>query len=145
MNQFNFHNQNTTPINPPPRQVRLLPVLELAKSIYKNWMEIHRNIERTARFGLGLKIDNLFLELLGFLRKAVYTPMDKKIILLNAAMEKIDEIRFFLQILWENKLCANKHYISLETNIQNLGRMLGGWKKGLVNKTSASNAEERKQ
>jgi len=107
-------------------------------------MEIHRNIERTARFGLGLKIDNLFLELLGFLRKAVYSPIDKKIILLNATIEKIDEVRFFLQILWENKLCSNKHYILLETDMQNLGRMIGGWKKGLVSKTSATKAEERK-
>lgn len=108
-------------------------------------MEIHRNIERTARFGLGLKIDNLFLDLLELLRGAVYTPIDKKIILLNAAIEKIDMIRFFMQILWENKLCPTKQYISIEAEIQNIGRMIGGWKKGLLSKTSALKAEERKQ
>ncbi len=107
-------------------------------------MEMHRNIERIARFGLGLKIDNLFLDLLELLRKSIYTPIDKKIILLGAASEKIDAIRFFMQILWENKLCPNKQYISIETEIQNLGRMVGGWKKGLISKTSVLKTEERK-
>lgn len=105
---------------------------------------MHRNIERTTRFGLGLKIDNLFLDLLDFLRRAIYMPVDKKIILLNEVILKIDAIRFFLQILWENHLCPDKQYISIESDIQNLGRMIGGWKKGLINKTSAK-AEERKQ
>lgn len=143
MLQNSFHRDNGEFLKPPV-QLKILPVLEKAKIIYTNWLQIHRNIERTARFGLGLKIDNLFLELLGFLRKAVYTPADKKIILLDAAIEKTDEIRFFLQILWENKFCPNKQYILLETEIQNLGRMLGGWKRGLISKTSAIKAEERK-
>ena len=121
-----------------------MPAIELAKTIYKNWIQIHRNIERTARFGLGLKIDSLFLELLGVLRKTVYTSVDKKILLLSVAIEKIDEIRFFLQILWENKFCPNKQYILIETEIQNLGRMIGGWKKGLISKTSEAKSEERK-
>jgi len=143
MAQNSFHRDNNEFLKPSDR-LRILPVLEKAKVVYTNWIQIHRNIERTARFGLGLKIDGLFLELLGFLRKAVYTPVDKKIILLDAAIERIDEIRFFMQILWENKFCANKQYISLETEIQNLGRMVGGWKKGLISKTSAMKAEERK-
>ncbi len=122
-----------------------MPVLELSKSIYKRWIEIHRNTERTARFGLGLKIDNLLLDLLELLQKTIYTPVDKKVFLLNVTSEKIDMVRFFMQILWENKFCPNKQYVSIETDIQNLGRMIGGWKKGLLSKTSAIKAEERKQ
>lgn len=61
------------------------------------------------------------------------------------ASEKIDMIKFFMQILWENKFCPSKQYISIEADVQSLGRMIGGWKKGLLNKTSAVKAEERKQ
>jgi len=100
---------------------------------------------KTSRYSLGTKIDILFLDLLELLRKAVYTPIDKKIILLEAASDKIDSARFFLQLLWESKLLPSKQYITLETEIQNLGRIIGGWKKGIINKTSALKAEERKQ
>lgn len=113
--------------------------------MYKNWIEIRRNIERTARFGIGTKIDNLFMDVLELLRKSVYTPVDKKIILLEEVADKIDSSRFFLQTLWEAKLITNEKYVCLETEIENLGRMIGGWKKGLISKTSATKAEERKQ
>jgi len=107
-------------------------------------MEIHRDIERTARFGLGAKIDILFLDLLELLRKAVWAQVGKKIIILQEALEKIDALRFFLQLLWEARLMSNNSYTFLATDIEDLGRIIGGWKKGLVNKTSALKAEERK-
>jgi len=113
--------------------------------MYKNWLEIHRNVERTARFGIGIKIDNLFLEILELIRKAVYTPVNKKLILLEAVSDKIDSLRFFFQLLWETHLVSNKQYISLGAEIENIGRIVGGWKKGLISKTSAFKAEEKKQ
>ena len=140
MYQFNFHSENNGLLTP----LRLLPVLEKSKALYKKWMEMHRNIERTARFGLGARINIIFLDLLELLRKAVYTPIDKKIILLEKASDKIDMSRFFVQILWEARFISNNQYISLGTDIEDLGKIVGGWKKGLISKTSALKAEERK-
>ena len=142
MNQ-SFHNQSVPFNPPPPSQPRPLPVLEKAKSLYKNWMEIHRNIERTVRFGLGAKIDSLLLNLLETLRKAAYSPVDKKLLILNEASDKIDSIRFFVQILWEMKFIPNNKYIELETDMQNIGRIVGGWKKGLQSKTPPAGGERR--
>ncbi|OGZ80416.1 MAG: hypothetical protein A2312_02675 [Candidatus Staskawiczbacteria bacterium RIFOXYB2_FULL_32_9] len=142
MAEFFNHNQNNFHLIPPPR---LLPVLDKAKTSYKNWLSVHRNIERTARFGLGLKVDNLFLDLLELLRKAVFTPIDKKVLVLQLVSDKIDVLRFFIQILWESKLISNNQYILLETDINEIGRSVGGWKKGLISKTSAFKTEERKQ
>jgi hypothetical protein len=112
--------------------------------MYKTWIEIHRNIERTARFGIGNKIDGLFLDLLELLRKSVYSPINKKVPLLETAIENIDSLRFFLQLLWESKLASNKNYITLATEMENLGKIVGGWRKGLLNKTSALTTEERR-
>lgn len=108
-------------------------------------MEIHRNVERNARFGIGTKIDVLFLDLLELLRKAVYTPINKKLIILEAVSDKIDSLRFFLQLLWETKLVPTKQYISLGAEIESIGKIIGGWKRGIISKTSALKAEERKQ
>lgn len=105
---------------------------------------MHRNIERTVRFGLGTKIDVLFLDLLELLRKATYTPINRKLTLLEDASNKIDSLRFFFQLLWEAHLVSNKQYISFGAEIENVGKIIGGWKKGLISKTSAIKAEERK-
>ena len=146
MIQNNFHNQNIQnnfSSNPPPPQT--LPILEKTKLVYKQWIEVHRNVERTARFGIGTKTDVLFLDLLELLRKATYTPINKKLPLLEGASDKLDSLRFFFQLLWETKLVSNKQYISLGTEIESVGKIIGGWRRGLISKTSVLKAEERKQ
>ncbi len=119
-----------------------MPVLEKAKAVYKIWTGLHRNIERTARFGIGNKVDQLFLELLELLRKAGYTPINKKIILLESVSEHIDSLRFFIQLLWELRLISNPQYISLAADMEDLGKMVGGWKKGLLQKQIKPDAQQ---
>lgn len=144
MTTDSFH-KNTSSNTPPPNPVKLLPVLEKSKTMYKTWMEIHRNVERRARFGLGTKIDILFLDILELLRKAAYASIDKKLPVLDQTLQHLDTLRFFFQLLWETRLVSNEKYISLAPQIEELGRMVGGWRKGLLNKTSALKTEERKQ
>ncbi len=138
MTQLNFTHKED--ITPPPR---LLPVVEKTKDTYKNWITIHRNIPRTERFGIGLKIDSLFLELLEILRTATYAQIMEKIKILENGLLKIDSLRFFVQILWETRLISNSQFITLGGDIENIGKMVGGWKKGIIIKTSANKAEER--
>jgi hypothetical protein len=44
-------------------------------------------------------------------------------------------LRFFLQLAWECKVIEQKHYILLATQVENVGKMTGGWRKGLLVKT----------
>ncbi|MBU1164619.1 four helix bundle protein [Patescibacteria group bacterium] len=128
MNKFNFsHTYNSTP-------PAILPVLEKTKSAYKQWVILHRNLPQTERLGLGSKIDLLMLDLLELLRKTTYTPLNKKIALLESAMDKIDSLRFFVQLLWELQLMSNNQYSNLGSEIENIGKMIGGWKKSIIKK-----------
>jgi len=108
-------------------------------------------MERSSRFGIGTKTDSIFLEVLELERRAMYAPVVKKITILQEIIEEIDSLRFFLQILWELRLIPSDHYASLGSEIETIGRNIGGWKKGLVEKTSAwqkenlAKAEERKE
>ena len=63
--------------------------------------------------------------------------------MLNKAITKFDIVKFFTQIAWENKLIPTDKYSQLVKNFEEIGRQLGGWKKGLQKKTSAKAAEER--
>jgi hypothetical protein len=40
-----------------------------------------------------------------------------------------------LRISWEIKAIDNKKYLVISEHVQELGRMVGGWKKGLLTKT----------
>ena len=66
-----------------------------------------------------------------------YSPFEQKIIILTKTISRLDILKLFLQIAWENKLIPTKKYTELSIKIQEAGRMLGGWKKGLLSKTPA--------
>ena len=127
----------------PPRNS--VPVVERAKTLYKMWVPIHRDMARTERFGIGARIDFLCLELLEITRKATYAQAPDKIRLLAEALVKTDALRFFLQLAWETALIPNKHYIQIAQAVEEVGRMLGGWRKGLLSKTPPVSGRERKE
>lgn len=111
-----------------------MPVIERAKTAYKTWLIVHRKMARSERFGIGDRIDVLWLNLLESLRKAAYATQAEKIASLDEAIRRVDSVRFFVQIAWESRLMAQSHFISLGKDIEEIGRMVGGWKKGILAK-----------
>jgi len=89
---------------------------------------------RSERFGIGDRIDTLWLDLLDSLRKAAYASVSQKLLSLEEAIRAVDAVRFFVQIAWESGLIAQSHFTSLGKDIEEIGRMVGGWKRGIVAK-----------
>lgn len=79
----------------------------------------------------------MFLEMIELSFISSYLPVDQKIIMLSKAITRLDVLKLFLQIAWENKLIPAEKYLELSSKLQEIGRMLGGWKKGLLSKTPA--------
>jgi hypothetical protein len=115
------------------------------KEAYQYWMRLHRNFPRTERFGLGNRIDAAFLDVLEYTFSCIYLPPAEKISVLERAISRLDKVKFFAQIAWESKLVPTKHYAAFAGQLEEIGRQLGGWRKGLLIKTSATKTEERKE
>ncbi|MEK7078087.1 MAG: four helix bundle protein [Patescibacteria group bacterium] len=63
---------------------------------------------------------------------------EQKIPILEKSRNKLDLLKFFFQIGWEIKILDDKKYIAISERLNEIGRMLGGWIKGLQNKTPAT-------
>jgi len=94
------------------------------------------------RFGLGQKIDSLFITLLETLHRAAYSPASSKAAFLTEALLTIDSLRFFLQLAWELKLIPSKQFTLIGQEIESIGKMTGGWRKGFLPKTPAEAGEK---
>lgn len=105
------------------------------KEAYQYWLALHRNFPKTERFGIGNKIEQSFLAVLELTFTAAYLPPDQKIILLTKTITRLDVLKFFVQLAWESKLIPTAKYAELSQKLEEIGRMLGGWKKGLLQKT----------
>lgn len=109
-------------------------VIAKEKEAYQFWLILHRNFPKTERYGLGRKIDLLFLEILELSFTSAFLPPDPKIILLGKIISRLDILKFFSQLAWENKLIPNEKYLELSQKLEEIGCQLGAWRKGLINK-----------
>lgn len=119
----------------PPPAKQTSSILQKTKIAYSFWFLIYQQLPKTHRYSLGGKIENYFMQLLETIFITLYLPIDKKIDGITKAINKLDGVKFFVQITWENKCIPNKQYIDLSLKLDEIGKILGGWKKGLENKT----------
>ncbi len=118
--------------SPPPAGV--LSILQKFIAVYKLWDEFKKSFPKQSRFTIGMKIDVLFLDIVELLFIASRLPKEQKLPYLNKASIKLDLLKFFLQIAWEIKAIDTKKYITLSEYLNEIGKMLGGWIKGLQQK-----------
>lgn len=134
MTEQSFHNlDKNTPIKPPP--IGVLPIIQKFVAIYKLWVGYKDNFPKKTKFTLAAKIDLLFLEIVELLYVAAYLNKQEKLPYLQRAGRKIDILKFFLQISWELKSLDNKKYVALSEQLNEIGKMVGGWMRGIQNKT----------
>ncbi len=115
-------------------------VLTKAKESYTLWFKTFADFPKIYRYNLGGKIEEYFLILLDNIFTSLYLPKDKKAEKLAIAIIKLDSLKFFLQLAWENKCLSNQKYSELSEKLNEIGRMLGGWKRGLENKKPNTNS-----
>lgn len=124
--------------SPPPEKQAPL-VLVRSKESYKIWHDHLLNVARVDRYTIGAQIDDIFLSLLEIIFRATFA-YDKfeKLSLVSQAIGKADLLKFFLQIGWEHKVLNHTLYGKIILQLDEVGRMLGGWKKNLQEKTLTS-------
>lgn len=76
----------------------------------------------------------MFIQLVELLWTASYLGKNEKLPTIYAAIRKLDGLKFLLRISWEIKILDTAKYTALSEPLFEVGKMLGGWKKGLETK-----------
>jgi hypothetical protein len=75
---------------------------------------------------------------------ASFLQKEEKIPWVKVAVKKVDTIKLLLMILWETKSFDDKKYIAVSIQLEEIGKMLGGWSGQLSKQNSpAIQAEEK--
>lgn len=127
MAQLNFHTNTSSKVPP----AGILPIIQRFISAYKLWDGLRNHFPKKSRYSLGIKIDNLFLDAIELLFIASYVPREQKLPFLKRASIKLDTLKFFLQVSWELKVLDNAKYAAISEPLNEIGKMLGGWIKGV--------------
>lgn len=110
-----------------------MPILEDLRKIYRLWLSYYLILTKTHRYSLGIKVDNLFIEVIEALSIATYLRGEEKLRWLKLGIRKTEVIKVLLMVLWETGSIDDKKYTDISIMIEKFGRNLGGW-KGKVEK-----------
>ena len=127
MGNFFYDNQF-----PPPTLPKTLLKL---KEAYAYWICILPNIAKPARYSLCARIDERFLNTIEATFESIYELPEQKVKKLGTAIAELDTLRFLFQLGWEGKILKTAHYAKLSQQLEEVGRMLGGWRRGLLQKS----------
>lgn len=128
-------------MSPPPT---LLPILQKMKTSYALWFSYYTKLPKLHRYTLGIKLDTLLIETIEYITTATFTPKQEKIPYVRVGIRKLDTFKMLLLILWETKSMETKQYAALSVQIQEIGKMLGGWHGQLLKQNSSRLEPEEK-
>ena len=97
------------------------------------WVSIVPHIPKTARYTIGVRIEETFLDVLEQTYIAYFSPKDQKQKIIAGCILKNDTLKFLLSVAWEDKMISNSHYEQIALKLNEVGKMFGGWQKNVNN------------
>lgn len=104
-----------------------IPIFKKTYDLYKNFYAHRADVPRQDRYTLWQRSENCILDVLeGVLLASQLNKMEKISVLTNTSV-KLNSLRVFLRLMKDVKAIDNKRYIVFESDVDEIGRMLGGW------------------
>ncbi|TSC80829.1 MAG: hypothetical protein G01um101429_138 [Parcubacteria group bacterium Gr01-1014_29] len=106
-----------------------IPIFKKTYDLYNEFYGLRNGVPKQDRFTIWQRCENLILEILEYILDASRLSKIEKLPILQKASTKLNLLRVFLRLCKDTKVLDSKKYIRLEQNVDEIGRMLGGWIK----------------
>ena len=111
-----------------------IPIVQSFYQLYVSFHEQIKQFPKTERYTLGSTLQNQLLAAFeSVLTAASTTETPIKLKELQVVSAKVDLLRLLTRLAKDCKCLSNQSYLELESNLHEIGRMLGGWIKSLKN------------
>lgn len=97
------------------------------------WLSIVPHMQKNARYTIGARIENKFLDLLEFAYITYFSKKEEKVEKISECIFLLDKLKFLVSVAWEGKLISNRHFEEIAAKLDEIGRIFGGWKNSLLN------------
>jgi hypothetical protein len=101
------------------------------------WQKHLQHFPKANRYTLGSKIDEVFLNAVEYAFLASYANIKEKLPIIDRAISRLDLIKLLLLLAWDIKALDTNKYAELSQNLDETGKMLGGWRKQIEQKILA--------
>jgi hypothetical protein len=89
------------------------------------------DLPKSHRFTFGQRLDNLSLDLLLLIVRALYSDRPAKLPLLDEANLLLEQLRVLWRLVHDQHWISQQQLLFVNAKIDEIGRMLGGWRRSL--------------
>ncbi len=108
-----------------------IPIFKKTYDLYKTFYGYRTIIAKQDRYVIWQRSEDTTLEILEGILAASQSYKTDKLPALEKVSLKLNILRVFLRLMKDIKTLDNKKYLILESSIDEIGRMLGGWIKSV--------------
>lgn len=102
------------------------------------------HIPKTARYTLGARIENRFLDLLELAYTSYFSEKEKKAKKISECIFASDILKFLISTSWEARYISHKQYEEIALRMNEIGKMLWGWRKSLDTPHKQNSSSDKK-
>ena len=108
-----------------------IPIIIKTYDLYKVYYSYLELFPKKDKYALGKKNEEFIINFLELILTAKGAAKDTKKTIIGQASVKLDLIKIFIRLEKDFKLIDQKKYLVIENQLQEIGRMLGGWQKSI--------------
>ncbi|MEX2006904.1 MAG: diversity-generating retroelement protein Avd [Candidatus Saccharimonadales bacterium] len=109
-----------------------MPIVHSLYQLYQNLHTLTLKFPKSQRYTLGSSVQTQLLSALeGVIAAAGTGQPEVKLRYLQTVSTKIDLLRLLTRLSKDCQCISNKQYLELESQLHEIGRMLGGWLKSI--------------
>lgn len=112
-----------------------IPIFKKTYELYKSFCEARRHSSRLDRYTIWQKSDSIILEIVEGILKASQKYKSEKLPILEKLSIKLNFLRVFLRLMKDIESIKLEEYTQMEENVDEIGRMLGGWIRSTKNQS----------
>jgi hypothetical protein len=106
-----------------------IPIFKKSYDLYKDFYNLRLSVPKQDRYTLWQKCESLLIEVLEGILFASQQSKAEKLPTLEKTSVKLNFLRICIRLMKDIKAIDAKKYIIIEANLDEIGRMLGGWIK----------------
>lgn len=106
-----------------------IPIFRKAYDLYKAFHGLRDSIPKQDRHTVWQRCETIILELLEGIFRASQAYGAEKLTPLKEASLQLNFLRIFVRLMKDVKTIDSKQYVALQSQVDEVGRMLGGWIK----------------
>lgn len=113
------------------RSVLEIPLFHKIYDLYKLMHSYHPRIPKSHRYTLWQKCENTTLVFLETLIETSHCIGEERLRSLQILSNKLDLLKVLIRLAQDTRLIDHQQYLSIQTLLQEIGKMVGGWMKSV--------------